>query len=99
MRDERELNGPHESEGRTRPPRRGEYQLETPFYEEEFDPYFARQAEAPRTEEDLDQTVDPEDDWYWREPENYWLEEGIWPWPEPGQRKRPGPGSPSEFKP
>lgn len=82
-----------------RPPQRSEFHPETPFYEEQFDPYFTEQVEAPRTEDSADRDALPDDDWYWREPDNYWLEEGMWPWPEPAPAKREEPRPPGETEP
>ncbi|MGI6631980.1 MAG: hypothetical protein ACOX5M_02930 [Bacillota bacterium] len=98
MIDEREHENPPLDEKERNPPRRGDYRLESPFYEEEFDPYFAEQLEAPRSEEDADRVQDP-DDWYWREPDDYWLEQGMWPWPEPAPRRRSEPRPPEDIEP
>jgi hypothetical protein len=97
MKDDRPVEdiGPGDEK---RPPRRGNYRLETPFYEEEFDPYFVDQIDAP-IQEDGDRVEDPEEEWYWREPDNYWLEEGMWPWPEPGPKRRPDSRPPPNREP
>ncbi|MGI6620525.1 MAG: hypothetical protein ACOX35_03615 [Bacillota bacterium] len=29
-----------------------------------------------------DPVIDPEEEWFWREPENFWLDQDIWPWPQ-----------------
>jgi hypothetical protein len=95
-RDTMKDKNPLEDEGpreERRPPRRGNYPLESPFYEEEFDPYFLAEQDVP-SPEDADRVEDPEEDWYWREPENYWLEEGMWPWPEPPKRRTRSPQKP-----
>jgi hypothetical protein len=83
-----------------RPPRgiRG-FPLESPEYEEEVDPYFVDPLE--QSVDGQDQLIpSDEEDWYWREPDNYWLEEGVWPWP-PTRAKRddqePPPESQSLF--
>lgn len=89
---EQEPLGPREPAEKSRPPRRSNNPPELPFYEEELDLYNTRH-EAP-SPEDLDRIEDPEEEWYWREPETYWLEEGMWPWPEPPKRRSRHPNTP-----
>lgn len=80
-----------EPKGPETPPRRKDFPLESPYYEEQFDPYFVEEIEP--SPEPQQQPTDSEEDWYWREPDNYWLEEGMWPWPEPRPRRK------EEFRP
>lgn len=68
-------------------PLRKRPQLESPFFEEQFDPYFQEEPE-PDSLDDRVEPPDPEESWYWREPENAWQEEGMWPWPEPAPRPK-----------
>jgi hypothetical protein len=72
--------------------------LESPYYEEQFDPYFVEQIE-PSVDTDDRSEPSNEDDWYWREPDNQWLEDGIWPWPEARQRRREDETPPEEVEP
>ncbi len=78
-------------------PREG-FPLETPFYEEQTDPYF-QETREPESLDNHKDPHDPEDDWYWREPENIWQDEGMWPWPEPAPRSRRADPPPSEGVP
>jgi len=95
MRDEKTDDKREEDrqQGRKTPPRTRDYPLVSPYYEEQFDPFFTEETE-PVKDEGLDQPVDPEEDWYWREPDNYWLEEGMWPWPEPSAKRKEEPRPP-----
>lgn len=68
------------------PPAREDFPLEAPFYEEQF-------------ETDSTRPGDPEEDWCWREPDSYWLEEGMWPWPEPRPRRKEEWLPPEEVEP
>lgn len=89
-RDERKKA--NRTKGPKTPPRTRDYPLETPYYEEQFDPYFTEDTEPVKDEDEV-QPLDPEEEWYWREPDNYWLEEGMWPWPDPRPRRK------EEFQP
>lgn len=88
MRDERRKDEKEELSGRdATPPARRDLPLETPFYEEQLDPYFTPGV-RPDSEDESARPDDPEEESYWREPDSYWLEEGMWPWPEPRPRRR-----------
>lgn len=78
-------------EGETTPPRTRAVRLDTPHYEDDLDLYPPEETESVK-EDDPESPVDPEEDWYWREPDVYWLEEGMWPWPEARPKKKEGPG-------
>jgi len=71
---------------------------ETPFLEDEIEPYFLQEPEKPE-ETHENPAVDPEEDWFWRDPENFWLEEGMWPWPEPNPKRETRPKAPEEVEP
>ncbi|MGI6643676.1 MAG: hypothetical protein ACOX3V_06760 [Bacillota bacterium] len=63
-----------------------DFPLETPIYHDEFDPFY---PELPDTYQvDDNQPVDLDDDWNWREPDDVFVDEGMWPWPEPAPRSR-----------
>ncbi|HHY12650.1 MAG TPA: hypothetical protein GX529_08470 [Firmicutes bacterium] len=38
-------------------------------------------ATTNATTESASSAMDPEEDWFWKEPENFWLDQDIWPWP------------------
>jgi len=80
MRDE------ERKEPETPPKSLRDFPLESPYYEEQFDPYFTEQVEVAVDQQN--QQISDEEDWYWREPDNYWLEEGMWPWPEPRVKRK-----------
>lgn len=75
---------------------------ETPFIVDEFDQYFSQGLEdQPELSEDQET---PDDQWFWHDPEEFWLEEGMWPRPESPQnketnRKRPDEVGPDETEP
>lgn len=95
-RDEKKEESRHT--GHKTPPRTKDFPLETPYYEEQFDPYFTEKIE-PVKEDDRNRALDPEEDWYWREPDNYWLEEGMWPWPEPRPKPKDQSKPPEDIEP
>lgn len=80
------------------PPRRKDFPVESPYYEEQYDPYAVEDVE-PTAQDVQDQPSYPEEDWYWREPDNYWLEEGMWPWPEPHPRPKEEAKNPDDSEP
>jgi hypothetical protein len=53
-------------------------------------------ADAPTESEDpgLDDAMDPEEEWFWKEPENFWLDQDIWPWPTVRSSRAPKPEKP-----
>lgn len=61
------------------------FPLETPFYEEEMDPYFHPEPPLPPAEDDQP-PVELDEDWHWREPENPPFEDGMWPWPDTSRK-------------
>ncbi len=81
--------------GQETPPRKKDFPLESPYYEEQFDPYFVEEI-GPSPTEQAQQPAESEEDWYWREPDNYWLEEGMWPWPEPRVKRKQEERPPEE---
>jgi len=84
---------PENPERSEKTPREG-FPLETPSYEEQIDPYFQDKIETESQENRIN-PPDAEEDWYWREPENFWQDEDMWPWPEPAPRsKRSKPETP-----
>jgi len=68
--------------------------LESPYYEEQFDPYFTEQIEV--SENQQDRQVGDDEEWY---SEDYWIEEGMWPWPEPRVKRRQEQKLPEEKEP
>ncbi|MEX0974525.1 MAG: hypothetical protein WD024_04105 [Bacillota bacterium] len=86
-------------EGAPTPPRNKDLPLETPYYEEQFDPYFVEQIDPASNRENQEVPAESEEDWYWREPDNYWLEEGMWPWPEPRSRRKEEERPPEDREP
>lgn len=69
------------------PPLTEDFPLETPFYEQQFDPFVDPENPPALEEMSEDRPAKEDDDWNWREPDDYWLEEGMWPWPEPRPRR------------
>ena len=89
---------PENRDSAGRPPREG-FPRETPIYEDQFDPYFHEEQERDALD-DREDPVQAEEDWYWREPENIWQDEGMWPWPESAPRsRRTEPLPPHETEP
>lgn len=81
------------------PPIREDYPLEAPLYEQQFDPFVDPKNPPSVEETPVDRPVDEDDDWSWREPDDYWIEEGMWPWPEPRPRRREDPRLPEDVEP
>jgi hypothetical protein len=92
MRDERN------KASRTPPRSRRDFPLESPYYEEQVDPYFTDPV-LHVSEEDAQTLPSDEEDWYWREPDNYWLQEGMWPWPPPRIQRKQEEAPPDEAEP
>lgn len=70
------------------PPDKNIFGLETPLDLDYQDPYFqGPQADEVASKEE--NTLDPEEEWFWQEPANFWLDQDIWPWPNANQRAQP----------
>ncbi len=70
------------------PPDKEIFDLETPFDFESQDPYF-QDPQTDKVASEEEHTLDPEEEWFWQEPENFWLGQDIWPWPNADQQGRP----------
>ncbi len=57
--------------------------------EDQFDrELYPKEPQATNREED---SPAADDDWYWSEPDDFWVDEGMWPWPEPAPKVSKGP--------
>lgn len=50
-------------------------------------------------EEDDETDVDIDEDWHWRQPEDFWVEGDVWPWPNPSTRRKNKDKSPDNIEP
>lgn len=71
-------------------------------YEEILEPHYhepdlTQDTDATTDKDDPgigDPGMDPEEEWFWKEPENFWLDQDIWPWPPARSKRSPKPENP-----
>jgi hypothetical protein len=78
---------------RPQPPAGKRNPVEAPFFQDEFDPHILDEIETSPDDsspESLQQDIENlEEDWYWKEPDNIWLQEDMWPWPKTHPNRKP----------
>ena len=71
---------------------------EAPYFEEQFDQYFTDNITQSVDDQDQVTQVDEEDS-YWHDPADYWLEEGMWPWPQVRPKPKSEEAPPEDIEP